>query len=56
MKFKELALTLLFGALLPLMMFLIAENWHGPVQMPQLPTTTETTAIETQPETTAMEQ
>jgi hypothetical protein len=54
MKRKELALALLFGCLLPLLMFLIGENWHGPVDKPE-----ETTAIETtnttQPDTTVFE-
>ena len=56
MKFKELAITILFGALLPLFLFLIAETWHGPLQTPQQPTTDETIISETQPETTVLGQ
>ena len=55
MKNKELALALLFGCLLPLLMFLIGENWRSPPEKIEETTVIETTNA-TQPDTTVLEQ
>ena len=52
MKFKEIVLALALGSLLPLLLFLLAEKWHGPTQSPQETTAIETTASETLPDST----